>query len=183
MRLLPFTLVWAKFPTDAKAKGCGDVANIAVAGASVVGDEQCDSPCVGNLSTICGSNNKLSYYAWDGEPLYSWEFRSGTSAGEYSLLIGGVCIPLITSQSLTGKITFLEKAGEEEGNSTGAYELDLASINNFEKAWRPMHVQTDIFCSGALTLPDRVGRQINVGGWSGISRFVSQVPARHEGLD
>jgi len=34
-----------------------------------------------------------------------------------------------------------------------------------------MHVQTDVFCSAGLTLPDRAGRQINVGGWSGVSTF------------
>lgn len=34
-----------------------------------------------------------------------------------------------------------------------------------------MHVQTDIFCSGSITLPDKAGRQINVGGWSGDSTF------------
>lgn len=34
-----------------------------------------------------------------------------------------------------------------------------------------MHVKTDIFCSAGLTLPDRAGRQINVGGWSGQSTY------------
>lgn len=29
-----------------------------------------------------------------------------------------------------------------------------------------MHVKTDIFCSASLTLPDKVGRQLNVGGWA-----------------
>lgn len=29
-----------------------------------------------------------------------------------------------------------------------------------------MHVKSDIFCSASLTLPDKVGRQINVGGWA-----------------
>lgn len=150
---------------------CGDVANIAVAGASLLRDEMCDSSCSGNGTTICGSNNRLSYYAWKGPALYSWDFRTGIDAGAYSLLIGGVCIPLLTSQTVTGKVTFLEKWGTGEPNSTGAYELDLASINNFTQAWRPMHVKTDVFCSGGLTLPDKVGRQINIGGWSGESTF------------
>jgi hypothetical protein len=29
-----------------------------------------------------------------------------------------------------------------------------------------MHLKTDVFCSGGLILPDKAGRQINVGGWS-----------------
>lgn len=29
-----------------------------------------------------------------------------------------------------------------------------------------MHVKSDIFCSASLTLPDKVGRQLNVGGWA-----------------
>jgi len=32
-----------------------------------------------------------------------------------------------------------------------------------------MHVQTDIFCSAGLVLPDKVGRQLTIGGWSGVS--------------
>ena len=34
-----------------------------------------------------------------------------------------------------------------------------------------MHVKTDVFCSASITLPDRAGRQINIGGWSGPSTF------------
>lgn len=49
-------------------------------------------------------------------------------------------------------------------NTTGAYELDLSLANDFSKAWRVMHVQTDVFCSAAIILPDKAGRQINVGG-------------------
>lgn len=29
-----------------------------------------------------------------------------------------------------------------------------------------MHVATDVFCSASLVLPDRGGRQLNVGGWN-----------------
>lgn len=54
-------------------------------------------------------------------------------------------------------------------NSTGAYELDPSQLGNFNKAWRTLHVKTDVFCAASLTLPDRAGRQINVGGWSAPS--------------
>lgn len=32
-------------------------------------------------------------------------------------------------------------------------------------------MQTDVFCSAGLTLPDKAGRQITVGGWAGQSNF------------
>ncbi|ESZ98504.1 hypothetical protein SBOR_1166 [Sclerotinia borealis F-4128] len=89
-----------------------------------------------------------------------------------------VCIPLMTSQMVTGKVTFVEKFGTGEPNPTGAYELDLSAINNFTLAWRPMHVKTDVFCSAGLILPDIVGRQIDVGGWSAESTYgVPTAPA------
>ena len=34
-----------------------------------------------------------------------------------------------------------------------------------------MHVKTDVFCSGAVVLPDKAGRILNVGGWSLTSTF------------
>lgn len=37
-------------------------------------------------------------------------------------------------------------------------------MDNFDLAWREMHVKTDVFCSGSIILPDKAGRQINVGG-------------------
>ena len=34
-----------------------------------------------------------------------------------------------------------------------------------------MHIKTDVFCSGSIILPDKAGRQLNVGGWSLLSTF------------
>jgi hypothetical protein len=51
-------------------------------------------------------------------------------------------------------------------NSTGAYELDPTLVNDFAHTWREMHVKTNVFCSGSIILPDKAGRQINVGGWA-----------------
>jgi hypothetical protein len=73
--------------------------------------------------------------------------------------------------AINGKVVFLEKFGTGAPNSTGAYEFDPALVNNFSQAWRPMHVTSDIFCSGSVTLPDKAGRIMNVGGWSGISTY------------
>ncbi|CAI4216449.1 unnamed protein product [Parascedosporium putredinis] len=72
-------------------------------------------------------------------------------------------------QSITGKVTFLEKSGTGPPNSTGAYELDLDALDNWSLAWKQMSVRTDIFCSASVILPDVAGRQLNVGGWSGES--------------
>jgi hypothetical protein len=99
----------------------------------------------------------------------NFAFPKGNDAGRYEFLIGGVIIPLIAQVAITGKVVFLEKSGTGPPNTTGTYELDLASLDNFSKAWRPMHVKTDVFCSAGLTLPDKAGRQINIGGWSGDS--------------
>jgi hypothetical protein len=49
--------------------------------------------------------------------------------------------------------------------------LDLDLLSNFTAAWRPLHVKTDVFCSAGLTLPDKVGRQINIGGWANDATF------------
>ena len=34
-----------------------------------------------------------------------------------------------------------------------------------------MHVKTDIFCSGAVILPDKAARILNVGGWYSSAAF------------
>lgn len=34
-----------------------------------------------------------------------------------------------------------------------------------------MHVKTDVFCSAGLTLPDKAGRQINIGGWADSDKY------------
>ncbi|RDA92642.1 hypothetical protein CP533_1469 [Ophiocordyceps camponoti-saundersi (nom. inval.)] len=152
---------------------CGDPANIQTAGAKFVDDKECGIPCTGNGSTLCGGGTLLTTYFWTGEPLYAWNFpEAGTpEAGSYDFLVGGVCVPLMTSQAITGKVTFLEKWGTGPPNSTGAYELDLSLLGDPKAAWRTMHVKTDIFCAGGLTLPDKAGRQLNVGGWSGSSTY------------
>jgi hypothetical protein len=102
-------------------------------------DDQCSNLCSGNPQYYCGANDRLVYYTWNGsEPLYSWDFPEGNNAGEYSLLIGGVTVPLITSQLITGKVSFVQKTGTGFRNGTGVYELDLSEIDNFDAAWRTM---------------------------------------------
>lgn len=150
---------------------CGDTLDYLNAGAQLIDNSTCNVRCSNdtqgtNGGEICGGANAISLYTWTGTPQNSWTYATGDAAGAYEFLIGGVTIPLLTAPSRNGKVTFLEKFGTGPGNDTGAYELDIANLDDFSKAWRPMHVQTDIFCSAGVTLPDRAGRQLNVGGWS-----------------
>jgi Glyoxal oxidase N-terminus/WSC domain len=145
---------------------CGDEATVKALGRTFSPESDCNMPCTGNISTYCGSGDRISYYTWAGTPLNTWDFPTGNAAGEYKFLIGGVVIPLITTLAVNGKVTFLEKFGTGAPNTTGAYEFDLAQLNNFTGAWRPMHVKTDVFCAAGLTLPDKAGRQVNIGGWA-----------------
>ncbi|KAM5480390.1 putative (methyl)glyoxal oxidase [Microsporum canis] len=148
---------------------CGDFEDIAAAGAKLVPESMCSQSCTGNATAICGAGNLITYYKWMDAPLQKWNRPTGIDASRYEFLIGGVLVPLITTVGINGKITFQEKSGTGDPNTTGAYEFDPAYDHDFDKAWRPMHVKTDIFCAGGLVLPDKVGRQLTVGGWSGIS--------------
>ncbi|KAI0413370.1 WSC domain-containing protein [Xylaria grammica] len=146
---------------------CGDPGDITNSGATKQADGDCNIACAGNASAICGGGARLSTYFWTGStPLYVFHYPQGNNAGTYSNLVGGVVTPLMTMQSITGKVTFLEKWGTGAANSTGAYELDLSQTGNFSRAWRTMHLKTDVFCSAGVILPDKAGRQLTVGGWS-----------------
>ncbi|KFY34113.1 hypothetical protein V494_07045 [Pseudogymnoascus sp. VKM F-4513 (FW-928)] len=146
---------------------CGDKSDPAKQGAKLVAETDCSTPCPGDARYMCGAGNRLSYYEWVGEPIQKYGFPKGNAAGEYVLLGKAPVIALITTQGTNGKVTFVEKAGTSTTpGSTGAYEWD-PSTNTF----RTMHVKTDVFCSAGLVLPDKVGRQINVGGWSGDSTY------------
>jgi hypothetical protein len=172
---------------------CGDVANINVASAPSTSTDpqntqyytrsaipqtyptsQCNSACAGYAQYLCGSGNRLTWYSYADSPV-AWDIPTGDAAGEYSLLIGGVVVPLIVSQGVNGKVTFVEKAGTGEPNGTGAYELDLSLVpqpESYKTAWRTMTgLQTDVFCAAGLTLPDKAGRQLTAGGWAGISNY------------
>jgi hypothetical protein len=146
---------------------CGDLDTITSSGSTVAPESECNTPCPGKPDAICGAGNRLSWYKWVGDPLYTWQYPTGAGAGQYQFLVGGLIIPLISQPGVNGKVTLLEKHGTGAGNSTGAFELDPS--NN---AFRELQgIQTDIFCAAGLTMPDRAGRQINIGGWSLDSLF------------
>ncbi|KAL1861470.1 hypothetical protein Daus18300_008865 [Diaporthe australafricana] len=149
---------------------CGDPSDIVKSNATIQAESGCSMGCAGNSSAICGGESRLSTYFWNGtDPLYTFSYPTGAAAGAYSFLIGGVTTPLMVSQSINGKVSFLSKWGTGPGNETGAYELDLSLVDNFAKAWRTLHVKTDLFCAAGVVLPDKAGRQLTVGGWSGES--------------
>ncbi|KAI4197801.1 MAG: hypothetical protein LQ350_005706 [Teloschistes chrysophthalmus] len=150
---------------------CGDDVDRAAGGSTAAPESDCSTSCSGDSQYLCGGGNRLTWYLWKGAPLYVWNYPTGAAAGQYQLLIGGVCVPLLTTSGVNGKYTFVEKYGTGPPNSTGAYELDVSQIGNPSLAWREMHVKTDVFCSASITLPDKAGRQINIGGWSGESTF------------
>jgi hypothetical protein len=56
-------------------------------------------------------------------------------------------IPLTVKKGINNKVTFLEKFGTGAPNTTGAYELDISLTNDYKKAWREMHVASDVFVS------------------------------------
>jgi hypothetical protein len=107
----------------------------------------------------------LNVYFWPGKT--TWNTPAIT--GQYQYLVPGVVVPIASSVSINNKVLLLEKFGSGPPNSTGAYELDLTLVNNFGKAYREMHVKTDLFCGSNLVLPDKAGRQITLGGFSGDS--------------
>ncbi|KAK0632014.1 hypothetical protein B0T14DRAFT_490452 [Immersiella caudata] len=150
---------------------CGDPQNMVTSGATVRPESECNIVCPGNASSICGGGSRLTTYFWTGEPLYQWDFPTDYRAGQYQFLIDGVTIPLITSETIEGKVSFVSKFGTGPGNETGAYELDLTQISQGPAAWRELHLKTDVFCAAGVTLPDKAGRQLMVGGWSGDSTY------------
>lgn len=150
---------------------CGDHDAMIAQGSTQQPDSECNQACTGDPNFICGGGNRNSYYRWVGTPLYEWAKPTGNDAGSYEFLVGGVVIPLITTLGINDKIVFMEKGGTGAANATGTYELDLNHLDDMSKAWRSLHVKTDIFCAAGVTLPDKAGRQLNVGGWSGRSTY------------
>jgi hypothetical protein len=87
---------------------CGDMSDVyfaqSLGGGVIEPDSQCTVVCPGNEQYICGDGNRISFYNWTGTPLYNWHQPTGVNQGEYSLLIGGVVVPLMTSANINGKI-------------------------------------------------------------------------------
>lgn len=152
---------------------CGDVDHMIASGSQPTPESDCNTPCPGDSQAICGQGNRLSWYAYTGDPLYVFTYPQGNAAGRYEFLVGGPTVPLISQPLINGKVSFLEKHGTGP-NGTGAYELDpsIGGGSDIFHAFRELHgLKTDVFCSASLTMPDRGGRVINIGGWSADSLF------------
>ncbi len=145
---------------------CGDPANMATHGSTFRPETECNIVCAGNASAICGGLARLSTYFWTGTPFYAWDFPTDYRAGQYQFLVNGVNIPLITQETITGKVSFISKGATGPGNETGAYELDPSTLT-----FRTLHIKTDVFCAVGVTLPDKAGRQLNLGGWAGDATY------------
>ncbi|KAH9958446.1 copper radical oxidase [Russula dissimulans] len=145
---------------------CGDVADITNYGGTTAAATDCSMPCSGDPLHLCGGAERLQLYLWNGV-LNTW--NTPAIIGQYQYLVPGLVPPLLATLGINGKVSFLEKRPSEFANSTGAYELDLSLVDNFDLAWREMHVKSDVFCSGAVVLPDKAARILNVGGWSDTS--------------
>lgn len=151
---------------------CGDWSTVQAAGSTLRDESECNMACPGNGTQICGAGGRFSMYNWTGDALYEWGTPQGSDKGEYSMMIGGIVIPLIATLGINNKVMFLEKHGTGPPNSTGAYELDISQVGNPDAAWRTLHgLKTDVFCAAGVTLPDKAGRQLNVGGWSADSLY------------
>ncbi|PSN72640.1 WSC-domain-containing protein [Corynespora cassiicola Philippines] len=147
---------------------CGDLEGIEEAGSVEVDESECNLPCPGDPTAICGQGLRLTWYRYVSDnPLYVFEYPQGNAAGRYEFLVGGPVIPLISQPAINGKVSLLEKKGTGPPNSTGAYEFDPSIGGDIFHAFRELQgIVTDIFCAAGLTMPDRAGRQINIGGWS-----------------
>ncbi|KAK0190079.1 glyoxal oxidase N-terminus-domain-containing protein [Armillaria mellea] len=161
---------------------CGDVSDITAHGSVQAEAGDCATQCPGDPLHLCGGGLRLQLYTWNGT-VNVWHTPAVTGRYEvtfaserklmrrFNLFRKRVVVPLIATVGINNKVTFLEKDGTGFPNSTGAYELDLSLVDDFGLTWREMHVKTDVFCSGSIILPDKGGRQINVGGWSLESTF------------
>ncbi|KAI9461541.1 galactose oxidase [Russula earlei] len=148
---------------------CGDVADITNNGGTTATETDCSMACSGDPLHLCGGAQRLQLYLWNGN-LNTW--NRPANIGRYEYLVPGLVPPLLATLGINGKVSFLEKSGTSEyENSTGAYELDLSLVDDFDHAWREMHVKSDVFCSAAVVLPDKAARILNVGGWSLTSTF------------
>ncbi|KAF7291129.1 hypothetical protein MIND_01256100 [Mycena indigotica] len=142
---------------------CGDISDVAASGMTIRPESDCNSVCSGDLAHLCGGPFRIQYYKWQGQgPVW----HTPKITGRYEFFVPGLIAPLIATVNINNKVTFLEKSPSFFDNTTGAYELDLSLASNFSAAWRTMHVKSNIFCSGSIILPDKAGRQLNVGGWS-----------------
>ncbi|KAI1203614.1 copper radical oxidase [Nemania serpens] len=135
-------------------------------------EADCTVPCPGDPHHLCGGGNRISYYQWTGAALTTWTYAQGNAAGRYDFLMSAPLLPLISVVGINNKVVFVEKHGTQVyDNSSGSFEFDPTLAPQYGTAFRELQLKTDVFCSASLVLPDKAGRQINVGGWSADSLY------------
>jgi hypothetical protein len=121
---------------------CGDQTHIDKGTGSFGVDAGCNQACSGDPTTTCGAGGKLAVYNYGGK------------------------IDTFNTPAVTG---WYEVRGSLSPRHSQRAKRVPELVNDFDKAYREMHVKSDVFCSASLVLPDRAGRQINIGGWSDAS--------------
>ncbi|KAJ3211806.1 hypothetical protein HDU67_004279 [Dinochytrium kinnereticum] len=143
---------------------CGDRLNYE----KRVSDRHCNFQCDGNPNQCCGGSNRISSENADFAPV----FHRPKNKGRFEYIFTAPIVPLVSALTKTNKVVLLEKfsyiiAGGRP-NSTHAYEYDY-SITDRSKAFREMHVETDVFCSAVHIMPDQWGRLLSVSGMRGVA--------------
>jgi hypothetical protein len=65
-------------------------------GGSTTAETNCNMPCTGSPTELCGGPNTLNLYTWSTtDPLYVWNTPENT--GYYEFLVPGIVIPLIAT--------------------------------------------------------------------------------------
>lgn len=147
---------------------CGDIANVVDKGGLEAPEAECNVACSGDPIHLCGGGNRISYYRWTGASLTTWSYASGSAAGQYDFIMSAPLIPLISVVGINEKIVLVEKHGTStEANSSGSFEYDPSLAPDYATSFRELGgIETDVFCSASIVLPDKAGRQLNVGGWA-----------------
>ena len=105
---------------------CGDYSDVWATGPELRPDGECNMPCSGNASELCGTGGRLQTYFWNStEPLNDWHYAEGAEAGEYKYMMGSLVIPLMATLGINDKVSFLEKWG------TGQYNMIYSDNQNY----------------------------------------------------
>lgn len=70
---------------------------VASNGGTTAAETECNMPCTGSPTELCGGIGALNLYTWTSttDPLYVWNTPANT--GYYEFLVPGIVIPLIAT--------------------------------------------------------------------------------------
>ncbi|KAI0246523.1 copper radical oxidase [Lactifluus subvellereus] len=97
---------------------CGDVADITNNKGTTAPETDCSMACSGDPSRLCGGNQRLQLYLWNGN-LFTWDTPANTGRFEY--LVPGLAPTWLATLGINGKVSFFMKGPSPDyDNSTGA---------------------------------------------------------------